>query len=302
MLVNKTLTYINSKLKNIIEQDHFIYDKGVLYCIREECQGCKHLEGCEFDLNNKLEETINKSTRVNIKFGKIINKTDWYLPHIEETKDLKYVHRVNGRYIPKIPTEKLPTRLKKRLALSESFKNVHKKIVSIHGIRDYKKFSDFILYNPEDREYYCIKTSCHECDLKTSCEPVLVEKDRELLYVAIDSASQEPEIVTYLSQEPQYVKIFVNHSLTSIDYLLEPLNTLFETKYGIDTNKDKVYHSFVDYLAFEDKTLLYNYCTAYYKSVKKLDIVELEESVKPIIAKYSEFKKLVKIGKIYIKT
>ena len=296
----KVLSFIEtSKLSNVIEKGHFIFDKGIMYCVRESCEGCKYKSNCKHTKENKLEESLNKSTRNNIKFGTIKNKTDWYLPIIKKEEDLDYVDRVNGRYIPIIELHKLPKDIKARLVLAESFTNLHKKVSGIKGI-DLKTLGDYILYNPEESSYYCLKSSCYSCEHKSICQREIQELERDMVYVAVDSASQEPEIVTYLSKEPQYVQIFINHSLTDIDYLLEPINDLFETAYDIDTVKDIKYHTFIDWLAFEDKTILYNFGATYYENIKQTDLEALRIAVKIIDDKYNEFKNLLKTGKIKI--
>lgn len=289
----------NSKLNNIIEKGQFVYDKSHLYCVRESCSGCKYEKVCTYDTKNELEETLNKSTRNNIRFGKIVNTADWYLPEIKKETDLDFVERVNGRYLPVVPLRELPKDIKSRLVLAESFKNVHKKVNSIKGVH-LKNLGECILYNPEVESYYCFKDSCNSCEYKDNCNREIEIKDREMIYVAIDSASQEPEIVTYLSQEPQYVQIFVNHSLTEIDYLLDPINELFSTVYNVDIEKDLKYHTFIDWLAFEDKTILYNFGAVYYACIKLMDVKALETAVNIIDTKYQEFLSLVKSGKIYI--
>jgi len=297
---DKILSFVkNSKLNNIIEKGHFIYDKNVLYCVRESCKGCKYEKVCTFDTKNELEEALNKSTRNNIRFGRVVNKSEWYLPDISKESDLEYVTRINGRYIPVTPLEELPKEVKSRLVLSESYTNIHKKVNSIKGVT-LRGLRDYIIYNPEVESYYCIKPNCSNCQYNEICDREMQEKEREMVYVAVDSASQEPEVVTYLSQEPQYVQIFVNHSLTDIDYLLDPINELFETVYNIDTVKDLKYHTFIDWLAFEDKTDLYAFGAVYYKCIREMDSKALEEAIKAIDVKYKEFLSLVKSGEIFI--
>ena len=207
---------------------------------------------------------------------------------------------MNGRYLPIVDLKDLPKSIKSRLVLSESFNNIHKKVNSISGV-NLKDLSDFLLYNSDEESYYCYKDSCYSCEYKDSCSRVTETRPREMVYVAVDSASQEPEIVTMLSEEPQYVQIFVNHSLTDIDYLLDPINELFETAYDIDTEKDMTYHTFIDWLAFEDKTLLYSFGAVYYSCIKKMDSKALKSAISVIDGKYSEFITLLRAGKIYIK-
>lgn len=297
---DKILSFISgSKLQNVVEHGHFIYDKNTVYCVRESCKGCRYENTCKHDTFNQLEETLNKSTRNNIKFGKIVNKTDWYLPEITCDEDLDYVTRINGRYLPMFDLEELPTRIKKLLVLSESFVNIYKKVHSIKNT-NLKTLKDFLLYHPDEEAYYCIKPNCSNCNYYEDCKRSIERRDREMVFVAVDSASQEPEVVTYLSQEPQYVQIFVNHSIAEIDYILDPINELFDTAYGIDVKNDVLYHTFIDWLAFEDKTHLYQFSAVYFECIKSMDRNKLEEAVKVIDEKYNEFLKLRKEGKIFL--
>lgn len=296
----KILEFIkDSALKGIVEKEHFIYDKAALYCVRDGCTGCKYLDTCVFDEESELEAYLNKSTRNNIKFGVPVDLNEWYLPNITKLGDLEYFKLSNGRYVPKVPTEKIPDNLKKQMVLSDSFKNVYKKVISIKD-HDLTKLSEFIVFHPEELSYFCIKPSCKECEYFSKCNNELIEKERKLLYVAVDSSAQEPMIVTYLSREPEYIKIFTNHSIVGkIEYVLEPLEWLFETHYRVKTKDNPEYFSFIDYLAFEDKTILYNFSASVYEYIAgSLEVEDLEDEVSKIDKVWSDFKSKVKKGEI----
>ena len=291
---------LKSELKNVIENKHFIQQGDEMYCVRDICKGCRYENTCdntEEDL--KLQSFLNLSTRENIKVGKP-SQEEWYLPEITSQKDLEYVTLSNGRYHPD-NIKALPKRLKALLVLSDSKNTVYKKVSEIKRIE--VSTLPFILYFPEEEFYYCLKDSCLKCEYNKDCTNEIYIAPKEDLFVAIDSASQEPTVITFLSNEPNYIRIFANNSIKDISYLIEPLELYFKYQKGMNIEDNEYYLSFVDFFAFEDKTNLLNFSSAtytYIHSKTKESLSKLEKEVKILEDKYLEFSGLVKNGKIKI--
>lgn len=286
-MINNIL-HEGSELEPIIELERFIYDQGEVYCVADTCEGCPYESSCESveaTGNDNLESTLNKSTRNNLKFGKVEGVGDFISLEPSTIDMLNSLELVNGVYTSLNP-KKLSRAVKRKIYLKSSSDIIYKYISFIP-----KKEEDFLIYSEEQEETYCVR-DCVGCGYLKICTPTVSKKVSDKVFVAIDSSSQEPQIITYLTEEPRYMDIFTNKSLLDTPYLLDPLTWVLEDvlKLSLDSIKVK---KFIDFIGFEDRTLLYVWATTIYSLVLTADKddVKLLEVVGDIDKAYKNFNK-----------
>jgi hypothetical protein len=274
-------------LNLVVEKDQFILDQEKLYCIRENCKGCKYEDSCNIieDPLSTLEPYINKATRDNIRFGRVDTK-DWISVYPKSENIKHYKLENNLHYIDDWIEVNQKTKKDTFLALNN--KAIFKKV----DIDKIGKLEDYLLYKEEDESYYCVR-KCQGCKYQKICEPELIEERSEKVFTAIDSSSQEPQIIAYLSKEPKYIEIFKNNSLKDIPYLYQPISWIVEDVLDIDPESHKG-SSFIDYVGFEDKTILYEVATVLYSNLgegyNNTQVEGIVDKVKKLYKKYMKIK------------
>jgi len=271
---------VKGALAGLVEEEQFIVDSGNLYCVRATCTDCKYKKDCTIvEDSDFLESDYKKSTRNNIRFGAIKPK-EW-ISVFPTTEALEHLTIDNAVTYAEDP-DKVPEKVQKQLYLAQKDTLLYKRVT------DKKVFSeDYVLFNEEDDSYYCLY-KCDLCKHRETCKPEMIEKESFKSYVAIDSSAQEPQIITFLSEEPKYIEIFKNNSLYDIDYLLQPLEWIMEDVIGVDPKSDKG-ASFIDWIGFKDKTFLYELGAVMYSMIGNVEEDKLKDAVAPVLVKWDEF-------------
>jgi hypothetical protein len=282
------------KFNALLDLDYFILDGDSVFCVRDTCEGCEYQDVCEVEEREGsfLENYYNKATRDNIRAGIVEEAPDWVTLHPCCEEALNQLQYKNGTYSlgDVEPSEEVA----KNLFLANSDKIYLKEAKGLEEVEE-----DFLLYKVDEDKKYCIK-KCEGCEHQKVCTPIISETISNKKFVAIDSSAQEPMVVTFLSEEPEYVKIFKNNSIKNIPYLTDLLFAFFEDVFGWDSESPKI-ATFIDWVGFEDKTLLYLWSSVLYENLKEYNEDSLNNLKSEIYNKKIEFDSKVKEGKISYK-
>ena len=266
------------ELEHYVEAEHFVEYMGEIYCVKDDCSNCKYKNECE-----SVEADIECSLKTPVRFcvgvdnETVFENDDAYLYGLD-IKQLKQPYNLwNHRFLDN--TGYLP----------ESRFAIHKIVQKPETEKPY------IIFNDTDKKHYCIRQVCSECEHKSTCKPEIVKEKRQYITVALDLRSQEPRANTYVTKEPNWIKVFQNDSLRAMPDLFLPINNLF-TELGVDIEHDPIYWTWLDKMFFIDKTVAYNYynSTVKAKGGDEKDLKQFEQDTQDLIENFEQFKQELK--------
>lgn len=129
---------------------------------------------------------------------------------------------------------------------------------------------DYVLYNPDDDCYWCVRQICSKCPLDKTCKREIVTKKKDYRVINIDLAAQEPRCnIMNNPDERTWRQVFQNDTLRKDPNMLFFLNYLFKENFKVNTDIDLRYLEFIDKQFFLDHTKLLEFNNAVMKC--KLD-------------------------------
>lgn len=233
-------------LGNVVEEGQFIKYYDELHCIRKTCDGCKYINECE-STEGKLETNITPATRKSISVG-----DQQYSPYEYQLDAEKYLEGGYSNVRSLWEKDTLDEGY-----LTDSPITIHKKMDIFDA--EYKNNEyEYILYNPDNKSYYCVRQVCSECEHYGHCKPVLEEKKKAHHITAVDLRSQEPRMFFLLSSEPEWGSVFRNDTIRSDPNMVKYLDYIFKKELNVNTDKNTLYWKYLDSRFFYNKTNLYN--------------------------------------------
>lgn len=246
-----------SDLSLALEGEAFVEYQGDFFCIRETCEGCDHISHCteqgyvdgtEFVGDTKpLEDKMILPARAVVS-SKTNVESDEYtpFPFVEESDvDISDFG------------DDASWRVEGKNRLNHGNKIILKKMISLGEVLYENRELEYILYNPDDKEYYCVRQVCSLCEHREYCKVDVIIKEADRRILSLDMRSQEPRAFSMLSKEPNWLKIFRNDSLRNNPSLLMYIDEIFKKELEIDTDRSVKYWKFLDHHFFEDYTFLY---------------------------------------------